>query len=515
MPRFALATRWFATATRSIPTNAFALGEVLRATSYSAPGNMPLHRKWIASWSHFFDVPGRPRPQSSMRISPHFSGQLYDRTLFPPIVRDGAWGLAYRDLMSAAFAGLWSVNSLIDEIRSRQPSLIGSDPLLEDRGYRVAQLRAWLEQNRGELTDADIETLANDPPLSFYILFEAATGPNDPARQGKTLGALGSIIVAEVVFGAMLEGRIPDEAHRAALRESLSRLSSRIYAANRLDFVPEIDNMGDLVPFVADIANLQNADPTFSNSRQFRRPKPKEIAMKTEMFDIVNYDVWGDLVKKWSRDKTLRPTTIAQFKDQLDQGRRHGQFSRDVHRIDFIDAPYKDGKLLIKLPPAEVLDEAEKDLQGSANYPLPLFYADDMKDSSLENDTPAGRLLLPLQACRRIHDQVLRLSRRCSPRMMPRSPQGRLRRQFRRAGAPNPHAGQSDAHGATRVRFPGRSGALPNHIERIRRGTSWPRGAPLPSFRDETARPPSSPEAFSPRCWRDRYPRSPRGNCPA
>jgi hypothetical protein len=245
------------------PDNTFTLGEVLRATSYSAPRNMPLRRKWIASWSHFFDVPGRSQPQSSMRISPHFSGQLYDRSLFPPIVANGAWGLAYRDLMSAAFAGLWSVNSLIDEIRSRQPSLIGSDRLLEDRSYRVERLRAWLEQNRGGLTDADIQTLAEDPPLSFYILFEAATGPDDPAKQGKTLGVLGSIIVAEVVFGAMLEGRMPDEASPGSLKDSLSRLSSRIYAANHLDFVPEIEKMGDLVPFIADTANLQGADPTF------------------------------------------------------------------------------------------------------------------------------------------------------------------------------------------------------------------------------------------------------------
>lgn len=245
------------------PSSAFSLGEVLRATSYSAPSSMSLHRKWIASWSHFFDVPGRAQPQSSMRIGPHFSGQLYDRTLFPPIAAGGAWGLAYRDLMSAAFAGLWSVNSLVDEIRLRQPALIRNDRLLEDRAYRVAQLRAWLERDRGDLTDADIETLANDPPLSFYILFEAAMGPDDPAKQGKTLGTLGSIIVAEVVFGAMLEGRMPDEAPSTSLRDSLSRLSSRIYAESRLDFVPEIDKMGDLVLFVADIANLQNADPTF------------------------------------------------------------------------------------------------------------------------------------------------------------------------------------------------------------------------------------------------------------
>ncbi|EJN12228.1 heme peroxidase family protein [Bradyrhizobium sp. YR681] len=245
------------------PTNAFPLGEVLRTTSNSAPNNMPLPRKWIASWSHFFDVPGKPQPQPSMRIGPHFSGQLHDRSLFPPISPDGAWGLAYKDLMSAGFVGLWSVDSLVEEIRSRQPSLIGRDRLLEDRSYRVGRLRTWLEQNRGDLTDADIETLANDPPLPFYILFEAAAGPDDPAKQGKTLGVLGSIIVAEVIFGAMLEDGIPAGSWSSSLGESLSRLSTRIYAANRLAFVPEIENMGDLVLFIADIANLQDADPTF------------------------------------------------------------------------------------------------------------------------------------------------------------------------------------------------------------------------------------------------------------
>lgn len=245
------------------PANEFALGDVLRATSYSAPGNMPLRRKWIASWSHFFDIPGRSRPQSSMRISPHFSGQLYDKSLFPPISSDGEWGLAYRDLMSAALAGLWSVNSLIDAIRERQPSLVGSDRLLEDRNYRVGRLQAWLEQNRGDLTDADIQTLANDPPLSFFILFEAAMGPDDPAKRGKTLGVLGSIIVAEVIFGAMLDDQMPTDSSPGSREDPLSSLSKRIYCANRLDFVPEIEKMGDLVLFIAEIANLQDADPTF------------------------------------------------------------------------------------------------------------------------------------------------------------------------------------------------------------------------------------------------------------
>jgi len=113
--------------------------------------------------------------------------------------------------------------------------------------------------------------------------------------------------------------------------------------------------------------------------------------MKTEMFDVVNYDVWGDLVKKWSRDKASRPTTIAQLQDQLTQAGVVASFPETFTELVFIDVPYEDGKLLIKLPPAEVLDEAEKELQGTA-YPLPPFYTDDMKDSSLENNTPGGRL---------------------------------------------------------------------------------------------------------------------------
>ncbi|EJN12229.1 hypothetical protein PMI42_04360 [Bradyrhizobium sp. YR681] len=115
--------------------------------------------------------------------------------------------------------------------------------------------------------------------------------------------------------------------------------------------------------------------------------------MQTEMFDIVNYDVWGDLVKKWARDAKTRPATIAEFEQQLDQAGVMAKFPQPFTEIVFIQPDYRSGTLLIKLPDASVLAETEKELMGSANYPLPLFYTDDMKDSNLENDTPAGRLL--------------------------------------------------------------------------------------------------------------------------
>ncbi len=242
--------------------NNFPLREALRATSFHRPFNMPLGRRWIVDWSIFFDVPkAENRPQSSKRISPYFGNYAIDDFMFP-VFDDGEQpGLAYRDLMSAAFVRMWSVNGLIEEIRSRRPALIKNCRLLNDRWYRVECLRAWLEQDRGDMTEADIQTLANDPPLPFFILFEAAMGPDDPTKRGKTLGVLGSIIVAEVIFGAMQEDKLPGVEAFGGLQQSLSRLCSRFYSKGHLGFVPEIETMGQLVVFIAQIAELENADP--------------------------------------------------------------------------------------------------------------------------------------------------------------------------------------------------------------------------------------------------------------
>jgi hypothetical protein len=245
-------------------TNNFTLKKALRATSLQRPFDMPLGRKWIVDWSNFFDVPkSESRPQPSMRISPHFGNYSTDGILFPAFDYTAQSGLAYRDLMSAAFVRLWSVNSLIEEIRSRRPALIKNCRLLNDRWYRVERLRAWLEQDRGDMTEADIHTLSNDPPLPFFILFEAAMGPDDPTKQGKTLGVLGSIIVAEVIFGAMREDKLPGVGTSGGLKQSLSLFCSRIYSKNQLGFIPEIETMGQLVAFIARIAELEHADPKF------------------------------------------------------------------------------------------------------------------------------------------------------------------------------------------------------------------------------------------------------------
>jgi len=62
-------------------------------------------------------------------------------------------------------------------------------------------LRRWLT-NKGstgvEWTKDDLDRLVDDPPLPFFVLFEA-----ERATQGLTLGPIGSIIVAETIYGAL------------------------------------------------------------------------------------------------------------------------------------------------------------------------------------------------------------------------------------------------------------------------------------------------------------------------
>ena len=109
--------------------------------------------------------------------------------------------------------------------------------LLADRAYRVNQLREWLvaEPAYGALTAEDIETLSNDPPLPFFILFEAMQQPH---AEGLRLGPLGSIIVSEVIFGALAgDPRSPAATRsRSACRCRLREY----YPTNVFEEVPEI-----------------------------------------------------------------------------------------------------------------------------------------------------------------------------------------------------------------------------------------------------------------------------------
>ena len=231
------------------------LNNTLEKNSVVEPVNMPLDESWMVQWSRFFHINGS-RPNLSRRIGPYLSDGLGNENIFPSFDGTERVGLLYRDLLGASIAGMWSVDALIAEIATRRPDFIAMSRLLGDRTFRVEQLRAWLASAStayGRLAPEDIETLSNDPPLPFFILFEAM----QQEARGLHLGPLGSIIVAEVIFGALAMAQ-PDEPFA-----SLTELSGRHYSTDVFAGIPDIECMAQLAEFTAEIAGLQQAVPAF------------------------------------------------------------------------------------------------------------------------------------------------------------------------------------------------------------------------------------------------------------
>jgi hypothetical protein len=237
------------------------LANTLEKTSANDPVNMPLDASWMVQWSRFFEIKGS-RPNFSRRIGPYLSDGLGNDQIFAAVDQTNRVGLLYRDLLGASLAGLWSVNALVAEIAARRPQFVGASRLLADRSCRISQIREWLasETAYGRLTSEDIETIANDPPLPFFILFEAM---QQPRTEGLCLGPLGSIIVSEVIFGALADNELPAGRGAASLAEALADLCSEYYPSNVFEEVPEIERMDQLVEFAAEIADLRQAVPAF------------------------------------------------------------------------------------------------------------------------------------------------------------------------------------------------------------------------------------------------------------
>lgn len=253
------------------------LAQALRRTSGRAPGSMPLDASWVLPWGHFFTMPlenGVSEPNLSLKIGPRYTSTLDSEAWFPsPLPPDAAAepargvrtnGVALQDLLSAALAGVSSVQPLYEGLQRRMgelkwKDLLESSPLAKQE-TRQAALRAWISRPRFATRpdESDIAALATDPPLPFYVLFEAM---HDEA--GLRLGRLGSLIVAEVLYRAMLDDPLPGETAGASLQDNLTGLSRKLLGRDVLSAVPEIREMADLVGFVANVNGLRSATPDF------------------------------------------------------------------------------------------------------------------------------------------------------------------------------------------------------------------------------------------------------------
>jgi hypothetical protein len=234
--------------------------------------SMPMPESWAVAWSHFFNIGSASTGQLnlSLRLRPRYQNQTQARELFEHVDGTTKPGLAYRDMLSAALAGLWSASAMIDKLaQSPDPALaaVFNQATLADASFRTKVIREWLEKtflddslNSYKFDDAELDALSQDPPLPLFLMFEAM---KDKDSNGTRLGPLGSIIVAAVIFG-ILDSDPLTPCSKAPLKEQLDYLHDNVFraAVPKLAF-PELESMPDLIRFVAKLNGLTDATPPF------------------------------------------------------------------------------------------------------------------------------------------------------------------------------------------------------------------------------------------------------------
>jgi hypothetical protein len=204
-------------------------GRALELSSLQPVSPLPVEDNWFIDWAHFFDVdipdqPGRTIALNlSAPIGPHYPKPLEAEFEFEPKVPAiDAGGLAHLDLLSSCYAGVMSVPAILDEARGKGFGFVGD---FED--YRPTIVNWLCEHPQFKVEDPATSQIANDPPLPFFVLFEAARIGKDEVDGGKSLGPIGSIIIAETILGAMRQHKLDVEG---------LTLKSRMAACGRLLF---------------------------------------------------------------------------------------------------------------------------------------------------------------------------------------------------------------------------------------------------------------------------------------
>jgi len=202
----------------------------------------PLPPAWVLQWSRFFDL--GETPNFARRIGPTKS-RLDHEGLFRNAGPAAPDGISFRDALSSAVAPAWRVDALIEEIKDRRHQLIPHDWVFADADARRTAIQAWLRKVLGPSATREVNVLADDLPLPVFILLEAA---QDQAVQGRSLGVLGSIIVGEVLFRRVAEGR---RQLQPMLDETRRLLPDLLWES-----IERVDTMPELIRFVAEAATV-------------------------------------------------------------------------------------------------------------------------------------------------------------------------------------------------------------------------------------------------------------------
>jgi hypothetical protein len=251
---------------------------VIKFTSRVQPGEFFLPTHWLVDWARFFPIENgdlrAATSNRSQRIGPSYSrvlDALQPEDRQEPNSPDFQ-GLANRELLSASYAGVLSVPKLFEKLVAKKLGHltlglkeVPSQPLRAPYDVWRGPIKEWLSASRGTfqpLNDSDINRIVDDPPLLFFVLFEAAyeliegvPSTGSGATGGVHLGPVGSIIVAETICGALTRHPIAFETAGATLEACLEKTCSVLVGkphAQVLAGLAGIRTMSDLVHFMTE-----------------------------------------------------------------------------------------------------------------------------------------------------------------------------------------------------------------------------------------------------------------------
>jgi hypothetical protein len=338
------------------------LRDLIRQTSTGRPHDMPLTEDWLVDFSNFFAI-GSSVPQRTRAIGPHVARPFATGL---GVGTDGlADGLVLRDLFASARGGLRSVRSLIAEAARVEPRLF-EGCFAQDETKWTAAVRMWLAD--AGVSEGEAERLAADPPLTLFLMLEA-----EADTEGRSLGALGSVIMGETLAAALpAEESDPalDVARAVVFRDSPPRTIVEVirflqrhyrFAEGARLHAPDGAQPGapvsHSVPGGVPVLDVQSA----------QKPPISRI-------DVADYIEMGRLVAQWAGDETSRPKDVAELKSQLDG---IATVPDRIKTVEFVQSTLD--HLILRLPVREMIEESLErmtDPSGDGRYPLPQFYSD-------------------------------------------------------------------------------------------------------------------------------------------
>lgn len=334
------------------------LRSLIRHTGTGRPHDMPLTEDWLVDFSLFVPINGS-EPQMARTIGPHVA-----RAFGQP---DGAETapLIARDLAACTSAGLRSVAALVD----RAADLLPAGSFAADPSRWQSALHDWLSGVDG-LSEPLVRSLAADPPLVLFLMIEA-----EADMGGRTLGALGSILMGETLAGAL-----PDVAAGA----DIEMVATEVFGGA----VPA--SLGEVVTFLqshyrfAEGARLHPEpapspdEPTRSRKvtggKKMLDAQTRSPSQPIPRIEVADYIEMGRLVHQWVRDPGSRPSDVAELKRQLDG---IAEVPDRIREIEFCQGTLE--KLVLRLPVPEMIEESHASMTDplvEASYPFPQFYAD-------------------------------------------------------------------------------------------------------------------------------------------